>query len=107
MDGKVNPIPENYGRVNACLIINGAAEAIEFYSQAFGATERSRFPGPGGTIAHAELEIGDSIVMVEDASEMVGTQAPPAGGLPGMATAMGSSSTPSGTRGWSPRARRM
>jgi PhnB protein len=49
----------------------------------FGARERSRLPGPGGTIAHAELEIGDSIIMLEDASEMMGTQAAPADGFPG------------------------
>jgi PhnB protein len=81
--GEVNPIPAGYGRVNACLIVNGAAKAIEFYSDVFGATERMRFPGPGDTISHSELEIGDSIVMVEDASEYMGTQAPPADGFPG------------------------
>jgi len=85
MEGKVNPIPEHYRRVNACLIVNGAAKAIEFYGEVFGATERSRFPGPGDTISHAELEIGDSIVMLEDASEFMGTQAPPAEGFPGSA----------------------
>ena len=85
MAGKVNPIPDGYRRVNACLIVNGAAKAIEFYGEVFGATERSRFPGPGDTISHSELEIGDSIVMVEDASEFMGTQAPPAGGFPGSA----------------------
>src|ERR1700722_10758071 len=79
----VKPIPDNYGRVNACLIINGAAKAIEFYGEVFGATERSRFPGPGDTIAHAEIEIGDSVIMVEDAAELMGTQAPPADGAPG------------------------
>lgn len=83
MADKVNPIPTSYRRVNACLIINGAAKAIEFYSDVFGATERGRFPGPGDMIAHAELEIGDSIIMLEDASEFMGTQAPPADGFPG------------------------
>lgn len=83
MAGKVNPIPDSYRRVNACFIVNGAAKAIEFYSDVFGATERMRTPGPGDTIVHSELEIGDSIVMVEDASEFMGTQAPPAGGFPG------------------------
>jgi PhnB protein len=82
----VNPIPDRYRRVNACLIVDGAASAIEFYGEVLGATERSRFPGPGGRIAHAELEIGDSILMVEDASEMMGTQAPPSDGLPGSPT---------------------
>jgi len=85
MNARINPIPDRYRRINACLIVNGAAKAIEFYSEVFGATERSRFPGPGGTISHAELEIGDSILMVEDAAEMMGTQAPPADGLPGLA----------------------
>jgi PhnB protein len=80
---KVNPIPDRYRRVNACLTVDGAARAIEFYGDVFGAKERSRFPGPSGTIAHAELEIGDSIIMLEDASEMMRTQAPPADGFPG------------------------
>jgi PhnB protein len=83
MAGKVNPIPEAYRRVNACFIVNEAAKAIEFYSDVFGATERMRTPGPGDTIVHAELEIGDSILMLEDASEFMGTQAPPADGFPG------------------------
>ena len=83
MAASVNPIPSNYRRVNACLIVNGAAKAIEFYGEVFGATERSRFPGPENTISHSELEIGDSVLMVEDASEYMGTQAPPEGGYPG------------------------
>ena len=85
MAAAVNPIPESYRRINACLIVNGAAKAIDFYSEVFGATERSRFPGPGDTISHAELELGDSVLMVEDAAEMMGTQAPPADGFPGSA----------------------
>ena len=52
----------------------------------FGATERMRFPGPDGTIAHAEIEIGDSVVIVEDPSPYMGTTAPPAGGLAGSPT---------------------
>jgi PhnB protein len=83
MADNVNPIPANYRRINTCLTINGAAKAIEFYSEVFGARERSRYPGPFDTVAHAELEVGDSILMVEDAADMMGTQAPPAGGLPG------------------------
>ena len=83
MAGKVNPIPSNYRRVNTCFIVNGAAKAIEFYCDVLGATERSRTPGPGDTIVHAELEIGDSILMLEDASEFMGTQAPPAEGFAG------------------------
>ncbi len=85
MNARVNPIPDRYRRVNACLVVNGAAKAIEFYGKVFGAIERSRFPGPGGIVSHAELEIGDSVLMVEDAAEIMGTQAPPADGLAGTA----------------------
>jgi len=81
----VKPIPENYRRLNPVLIIGGAQKAIEFYAEVFGAHERSRFPGPGNTVAHAELEIGDSIFMVEDESPMMGTKAPAVGGVEGSA----------------------
>jgi PhnB protein len=80
---KINPIPDRYRRVTPYLVVSRAAEAIEFYSDVFAARERSRSPGPGGTISHAELEIGDSIIVLEDASEMQGTQAPPTDGFPG------------------------
>jgi PhnB protein len=62
----VKPIPEGYNSVNAYLAVEDAEKAIEFYSRAFGAKERGRMPGPGGKIAHAELEIGDSVVMLSD-----------------------------------------
>ena len=78
-----NPIPDSYRRVTPCLTIQGAGKALEFYAAVFGATERMRFPGPGGTIVHAEILIGDSVVMVEDENPQRGTKAPPAGGLPG------------------------
>ena len=77
------PIPENYRRVTPCLIVQGAAKALEFYAEVFGATERMRFPAPDGSMAHAEIQIGDSVVMVEDESPLRGTKAPPAGGLSG------------------------
>ncbi len=60
------PIPEGYHSVSPALAIDGAAEAIDFYKRALGAKERYRMPGPEGTIAHAELEIGDSVVMLSD-----------------------------------------
>jgi PhnB protein len=85
---KPQPIPDRYRRVTPVLVAEGAAKALEFYAEVFGATERMRVPGPGGTIAHAEIEIGDSVVMVEDASPFMGTKAPPAGGLEGSPTAM-------------------
>ncbi|SCL19997.1 PhnB protein [Micromonospora rhizosphaerae] len=78
-----NPIPESYRRVTPCLVVRGAAKALEFYAAVFGATERMRFPGPDGTIAHAEIQIGDAVVIVEDEDPQRGTTAPPAGGLPG------------------------
>ena len=82
----LNPIPDRYRRITPAIIVNGAAKALEFYAQVFGATERSRFPGPDGTILHAEVEIGDSVLIVEDATPFMGTQAPPAGGLEGTPT---------------------
>lgn len=81
-------IPDRYRRVTPALVVDGAAAALDFYAEVFGATERMRFPGPDGTIAHAETEIGDSVVMVEDASPFMGTKAPPAGGLEGSPAAL-------------------
>lgn len=78
-----NPIPDRYRRVTPCLVVRGGAQALEFYSEVFQAKERMRFPGPDGTVAHAEIEIGDSVVIVEDESPYLGTKAPPAGGLAG------------------------
>jgi PhnB protein len=60
------PIPEGYHALTPSLAVENAAEAIEFYKRAFGATERMRMPGPGDTVAHAELEIGDSVLMLSD-----------------------------------------
>lgn len=60
------PIPEGYHSVSPYLAIDGAPDAIEFYKRAFGAKERVRMPGPQGTIGHAELEIGDCVVMLSD-----------------------------------------
>lgn len=62
----VQPIPENYPRASAALAVDGAADAIDFYRAVFGATERMRIPAPEGKIGHAELEIGDSLIMVAD-----------------------------------------
>ena len=80
---KPSPIPDAYRRVTPCLVVQGAAKALDFYAQVFGAAERTRLPGPHGTIAHAEIQIGDSVVIVEDPQR--GTTGPPAGGLPGTA----------------------
>ncbi len=60
------PIPEGYHTLTPYLAVDNATEAIEFYKRAFGAKERVLMPGPEGTIGHAELEIGDSLVMLSD-----------------------------------------
>ena len=59
-------IPEGYHTLNIHLEVDDAAAAIEFYERAFGARETQRVPGPGGSIAHAELEIGDSVLMLAE-----------------------------------------
>jgi PhnB protein len=63
---KVKPIPEGYPQVTPYLCVDGAAAAIEFYCEVFGAKERMRMPGPDGKIGHAEIEIGDSVIMLAD-----------------------------------------
>ncbi len=83
MATKPNPIPDSYRRITPALIVRGGAKAIDFYSEVFEATERMRYPGPEGTITHAEIEIGDSVVIIEDEFPDRGTKAPPAGGLEG------------------------
>ncbi len=65
-DKAVKPIPEGFRSVNPYLCVDDAARAIEFYKEAFGATERMRMEAPGGKIGHAELRIGDSVVMLAD-----------------------------------------
>ena len=72
----VKPIPDGYPRVTAYLHIDGAADAIEFYKKIFGATERMRMPGPDGRVGHAEIEIGDSVIMMADAFPEMGVLDP-------------------------------
>ena len=60
------PIPDGYHSVTPVLAVEDASAAIEFWKRAFGAKERMRMDGPGGTIAHAELEVGDSLIMTSD-----------------------------------------
>ena len=62
----VRPIPEGYHSVTPYLAVDDAAKAIDFYKEAFGAEEFVRMPGPDGKIAHAELQIGDSKLMLSD-----------------------------------------
>jgi PhnB protein len=72
----VKPIPDGYHTVTPYLAVDDAAEAIEYYKKAFGATERVRIEAPGGKIGHAELEIGDSLVMLSDALPQFSTRPP-------------------------------
>jgi len=83
MAGKVKPIPEGYHSVTPYLTISGAAQAIEFYKKAFGATELMRMPAPRGKIGHAELKIGNSVIMLADESPEAGNRSPQSlGGTP-------------------------
>ena len=61
-----NPIPEGYHSLQIYLAVEDAAKAIDFYKEAFGAEETVRMPGPDGKVAHAELQIGDSKLMLSD-----------------------------------------
>jgi PhnB protein len=79
----VNPIPEGYPRVTPYLHVNGAAAAIDFYRDILGAEERMRMPAPEGKIGHAELQIGESIVMLADEFPDMGVRGPRSiGGTP-------------------------
>jgi len=81
----VKAIPEGYPRVTPYLIVDGAGAAIEFYSSVLGATERMRMPAPGDKVGHAELDVGDSLIMLADESPDVGARGPKAvGGTPVM-----------------------
>ncbi len=64
----VKPIPEGYHSITPYLVLDGAAKVLEFVKQAFGAQEIVRMPGPNGAIGHAEVRIGDSVVMMADAT---------------------------------------
>ena len=70
------PIPEGYRSITPYLCIKGAADAIEFYRKAFGATEVMRMAQPDGRVGHAELQIGDSRVMLADEFPDMGFRGP-------------------------------
>jgi PhnB protein len=79
----VKPIPDDYPRVSASLSIDGAAAAIEFYQEVFGAEVRMRLDDPDGRVGHAELVIGDSVLMVADEYPEAGFVSPTTiGGTP-------------------------
>ena len=72
----VKPIPDGYHTATPYLIVKGAADAIEFYKKVFGATEVVRMAGPGGAIMHAEVKVGDSIIMLAEENPQWGATAP-------------------------------
>ena len=72
----VKPIPEGYHTTTPYLAVEDAAAAIDYYKKAFGAKERGRMEAPGGKIGHAELEIGDSLVMLSDPFPQASTKPP-------------------------------
>ena len=79
----VKPIPEGYRSITPYLVVKGATRAIDFYKQAFGATEIMRMPGPNGTVMHAELRIGDCVIMLADETPGAPYRSPEAfGGSP-------------------------
>lgn len=79
----VDAIPDQYPRVMPYLHVDGAAEAIKFYEDVFDAAERMRMPDPSGKIGHAELQLGDSVIMLADEYPDMGIRGPSAyGGSP-------------------------
>jgi PhnB protein len=72
----VKPIPDGYSTVTPYLIVKGAANALDYYKMAFDAQEIMRMPGPGGTIAHAEIQVGTSRIMLADESPQMGNKSP-------------------------------
>src|SRR3954452_17688130 len=76
-------VPEGYPRLMPYLIVDGASDAIGFYTQALGFSERMRMPGPDGRIGHAELELGDAVQMLADENPEMGAVGPrTVGGTP-------------------------
>ena len=77
------PVPDGYHNVTAYLVVDGAAKALDFYARVFGAAERMRMPGPDGKVGHAEISIGDSVMMLADEHPEMGARGPRAfGGSP-------------------------
>ena len=72
----VKPIPDGYASVTPYLIVSGAATALDYYKMAFAAQELMRMPGPDGKIAHAEMQIGSSRIMLADESPQMGHKSP-------------------------------
>jgi PhnB protein len=78
----IKNIPEGYSNVTPYLIVSNGAGAIDFYKRVFGAVEIMRLPGPGGRVGHAELRIGESIIMLADENPQTGVRGPQPDGRP-------------------------
>jgi PhnB protein len=79
----VKPIPDGYPRVTPYLIVDGGDAAIRFYTEVLGAKERMRMGGPDGKVGHAELELGESVIMLADEHPEMGARSPKSvGGSP-------------------------
>jgi PhnB protein len=79
----VKPIPDGYHTVTPCLVVDGAATALDFYKRAFGAEEVYRMADPSGRVLHAELKIGNSLVMLSDEFPKMDARGPKSiGGTP-------------------------
>lgn len=76
MTSKVKPIPDGYHTATPYLSVRGAGAALDFYKRAFGAKEIMRMPGPNGTIGHAEIQIGNSRIMLADEFPQMGFVGP-------------------------------
>jgi uncharacterized glyoxalase superfamily protein PhnB len=72
----VRPVPEGFHTLTPHLVVSDAAQAIEFYKNAFGGKEVMRMPGPGGKVMHAEVQLGDSILMLNDEFPEMGGRSP-------------------------------
>jgi len=72
----VKAIPDGYYSLTPYLVCKGAAKALDFYARVFGAQETVRMPGPGGSIAHAEVKIGNSMLMLADENKERGHLSP-------------------------------
>ena len=83
MPSHANPIPNGFHSLTPYLCVSDAARAIEFYDKAFGATLMMRLADPSGRVGHAELKVGDSVIMLADEHPEYGVRSPRAfGGSP-------------------------
>jgi PhnB protein len=76
MEKKIKPVPDGYRTVTPYLYVRGVAKALDFYRKAFAAVETVRMPGPGDSIMHAEIRIGDSIIMMGEENPERGAKSP-------------------------------